>query len=191
LILTNSEARKLFSDLSVIGRDLLARSAAKVAESVRPDEERLAVVDETAPHDQFITEQGRAAGPNETPKLEARIPGTDKSVTQHPREELGTGATVKDSNGQVQSGGQAFAEGSEQAKRLAQQGVDGVQTGVSDLEKKPGFMDRVRGIKVLLFVFSLSPCPYSCAVSRTILPTEFPSNTRTRPKRNTTAENNF
>src|ERR1700689_5150194 len=41
LILTNSEARKLLSDFGLIGRDLLARSATKVAEALRPDEEQL------------------------------------------------------------------------------------------------------------------------------------------------------
>ena len=155
MILTNSEARKLLSDLSVIGRDLLARGAAKVAEGVRPDEEQLARVDDTAPHDQFITEQGRTAGLNETPTLEARIPGTDKSVTQHPNDDLGTGARLKDTNGHVKTGEQAYAEGSEQAKRLAQEGVTGVQNGISDVEKKPGLMDRVRGMKVFIIQYTL------------------------------------
>lgn len=67
LIFTNSEVRKLLSDFAVIGRDLLARGAVKVAEATRPDQERLRQVDESAPNDQFITEGGRVAGPNETP----------------------------------------------------------------------------------------------------------------------------
>lgn len=67
LIFTNAEVRKLLSDFSVIGRDLLSRGAVKVAEATRPDEERLRQVDDTAPNDTFHTEGGRKAGPNETP----------------------------------------------------------------------------------------------------------------------------
>ena len=67
LIVTNSEVRKLFSDFAVIGRDLLARGAIKVAEKTRPDEDRLRTVDDTAPSDQFVSEGGRIVGPDETP----------------------------------------------------------------------------------------------------------------------------
>lgn len=74
LVLTNSEARKLLSDFGVIGRDLLARGAINVAERVRPDEERLAKVDHSAPQDQFITEGGRETGPGEKPIFDARLP---------------------------------------------------------------------------------------------------------------------
>lgn len=74
LILTNSEARKLLSDFGVIGRDLLARSAAKVAETLRPDEQRLAQVNHSVPQDQFVTEGGRVAGPGEKPILETKLP---------------------------------------------------------------------------------------------------------------------
>lgn len=67
LILTNAEVRKLLSDFSVIGRDLLAKGASKVAEKARPDEERLQQVDDSAPNDTFVTEGGRHAGLDETP----------------------------------------------------------------------------------------------------------------------------
>lgn len=67
LIATNSEVRKLFADFTIIGRDLLARSTAKVADKIRPDEERLRTVDDSARSDQFITKGGRVVGPNETP----------------------------------------------------------------------------------------------------------------------------
>lgn len=77
LILTNSEVRKLLSDFSLIGRDLLAKTAAKAAENIAPDQDALARVDQTAPQDEFITEGGRTAAPNETPVLEARLPGTN------------------------------------------------------------------------------------------------------------------
>ncbi|KAF9021426.1 hypothetical protein BDZ89DRAFT_1137988 [Hymenopellis radicata] len=41
LVLTNGEFRKLISDFGVVARDLAARGAVKIAEGVRPDEERL------------------------------------------------------------------------------------------------------------------------------------------------------
>ena len=74
LVLTNSEARKLLSDFGVIGRDLLAKGATKVAEHLRPDEEQLAKVDHTTPQDHFVTEGGRVAGPGEKPVLDAKLP---------------------------------------------------------------------------------------------------------------------
>lgn len=67
LVLTNAEVRKLIEDFSVIGRDLLARGAVKVAEKTRPDEERLRRVDEPGPDSRFITAGGRQIGPDETP----------------------------------------------------------------------------------------------------------------------------
>lgn len=67
LVLTNSEVRKLVTDFSVIGRDILARTASKVADKARPDADRLAQVDESAPRDQFVSEGGRLVGPDETP----------------------------------------------------------------------------------------------------------------------------
>ena len=45
--------------------------------------------------------------------LEARIPGTGTTVTQHPREEMGHGAKVTKENGEVQSGASAINEAQE------------------------------------------------------------------------------
>lgn len=50
-------------------------------------------------------------GPNETPVVEARVPGTDTRVSQHPHDDLGTGAQVKTGEGEVKSGDQAKSEG--------------------------------------------------------------------------------
>jgi len=118
LVLTNSEVRKLLSDFSIVGRDLLAKGAVKAAEVIRPDEERLQRVDHPAPEKQFITEGGRAAGPDETPVLEARVPGTDTTVSQHPRDDPGAGTTVRTGDGQVRNGEQAVHEGRETAQNL-------------------------------------------------------------------------
>ncbi|KZV69328.1 hypothetical protein PENSPDRAFT_676112 [Peniophora sp. CONT] len=80
LIVTNSEALKLLSDFSVVGRDVLARGATHDAGMIRPDQDRLQNVDQSAPSDQSITTGGRPAGPNETPVAEASIPGVNGAV---------------------------------------------------------------------------------------------------------------
>ncbi|KZT00359.1 uncharacterized protein LAESUDRAFT_732384 [Laetiporus sulphureus 93-53] len=164
LILTNAEVRKLLADFSVIGRDLLARGAGKVAEAARPDPERLSRVDDSAPRDQFITDGGRVAGLDETPVLEARIPGTETRVSQHPKDDLGQGATVKQGNGEIKSGAQAIDEvnarkdefvdhGTEEANRQTDETLDAVGGDpVPDNEqdaqaKKNGLMGKVRGIR--------------------------------------------
>ncbi|KAI0777372.1 hypothetical protein BD413DRAFT_467001 [Trametes elegans] len=160
LVLTNAEVRKLLTDFSVIGRDILARTASKVAEKARPDQERLRQVDESAPRDQFVSEGGRLVGPDETPVLEARIPGTDTTVTQHPHDELGHGATVKQGNGEVKSGAEAISEAQqrkdeaiEKTKRQKEDlnntvGGDPVPDDRADAEaKKSGLMGKLRGMR--------------------------------------------
>jgi hypothetical protein len=85
-VLTNSEVRKLLSDFSLIGRDLLTRGASKAADSLCTDQEALAHVDETAPQDQFVPEGGRKVGPTETSVAETKVPGMSHTVAQHPKE---------------------------------------------------------------------------------------------------------
>ena len=80
LVLTNSKVRKLLSDFSLIGRDLLARDASKAAGRLRPDSEALAHVNDSAPQDQFLIEGGRKVGPNETPVPAAKVPGMGHTV---------------------------------------------------------------------------------------------------------------
>ncbi|KAG1723281.1 hypothetical protein EDB19DRAFT_1645363 [Suillus lakei] len=167
LILTNSEVRKLLSDFSVIGRDILAKGAAKVAESLRPGEEELAHVDEAAPQDEFVTKGGRRAGPSETPVLEAKVPGTDTVVERHPRADdttVTTGEGSQKSGKQIVGEGRAVVENAkdnakdkasqakdtaqEKAEQAHQQGnLEGVgpDTSSSDTEgKKRGFKERIR-----------------------------------------------
>jgi hypothetical protein len=68
LIATNSEVRKILSDFSVIGRDILARTASHAAERVRPEQDALSKVDRPAPSDQFEAAGSRDAGPSGTPE---------------------------------------------------------------------------------------------------------------------------
>lgn len=89
LLVTNSEARKLVTDLSVIGRDLLSRGAAKAAGNIAPSPEELAGVDESTKRDEFVeddvpnTEEVRATASEtkettiETTKDAARAAAAD------------------------------------------------------------------------------------------------------------------
>ncbi|TFK32241.1 hypothetical protein BDQ12DRAFT_659490 [Crucibulum laeve] len=110
LILTNSEVRKLFTDFSLIGRDLFSRTLVKSAGLVAPPSEQLAHVDESAPNDQFVSSNGKTVGPNETPVLEAQVPGTDAVVRQHPKEDE---ARVVNSDGTTRPVGDVAREGAE------------------------------------------------------------------------------
>jgi hypothetical protein len=147
LVLTNSEVRKLLSDLSIIGRDLLARGASKVVEGIRPDQEALARVDESAPQDQFVTENGCTVGPNETPVLEARIPGTDIMISQHPKDDLGTGSKITNAGGQAKSGEEAYRAARNQASQITNTKSNGQNSDEAD-DKRQGFVDKIRSVKV-------------------------------------------
>jgi hypothetical protein len=101
------------------------------------------------------------AGPNETPVLEARIPGTDKHVAQHPKDEmgsiptnagqladavrhpegaLGANATVKHEDGTTQRGADAMVEGRERAKETgaetAEHARDRARSEVDDVNRQ-------------------------------------------------------
>ncbi|KAF9534642.1 hypothetical protein CPB83DRAFT_755601 [Crepidotus variabilis] len=162
LVLTNSEVRKLLSDFSLIGRDLLARGAAKGADLVAPPEEKLRQVDQSAPADQFITEGGRVAGPGETPILETSIPGTDKTVKAHPHDDqpvLKHGSGHEQPLGEVRDQAQVKAnelkaEANTQKDIAADKGrshaadvADSEQPDAVADEKKRGMMDKMRGLR--------------------------------------------
>ncbi|KAG9010125.1 hypothetical protein FRB94_004366 [Tulasnella sp. JGI-2019a] len=131
IVLTNSEARKLLSDASVIGRDLFARGAIKTAEKVRPSDHELRQVDEAAPPDQFETSRdqnamgGNNAGVSKDPNTgvqQAGVAGT--TVTHDPN----TGnVSVGRSDGTQQSATDAAQE----ARNVAQAHLDETQAAVS------------------------------------------------------------
>ena len=169
LILTNSEARKLFADLAIIGRDLLATGAIKAAEMIRPDQERLDTVDHPAPANKFVSKDGREVGHNETPVPDVRVPGTDTRIAQHPREEFGRGAEIRTGGGDVMRGDdvQRQANGmvgtaQERYPDIRQSAVDQAQAHKDDFQRdvdaapegqkadaaKTGFKARMQGFKV-------------------------------------------
>ena len=69
LIATNQEIRKLLSDSKIIGQDLFADAASKAANVARPNDEKLAKVDEPAPEG-WKSSDGRVVGADETPKYD-------------------------------------------------------------------------------------------------------------------------
>ncbi|KNZ77287.1 hypothetical protein J132_05945 [Termitomyces sp. J132] len=149
LVLTNSEVRKLLSDFSLIGRDLLSTTLQKASSQIAPTRDELARVNEPGPENQFITEGGRPIGQGETPVLEARVPGTD--------------ATIKDGGGKARVKGEDATGrglvGNERVDRTqemgesAQRQIGSPVIGTSEAEggngngTKKGFMDRVRSVR--------------------------------------------
>lgn len=122
LILTNSEVRKLLSDFSVIGRDLLAKGASKAAEALRPDKEEIAHVAEPASEGVFTTHGGRKVGTAKTPTLDVEIPHTDIQVEQPPRANR---PVIKTDQGREATGGQVYSE-AKQAVQSAQELTPGI-----------------------------------------------------------------
>ncbi|KAG5350862.1 hypothetical protein C0989_009009 [Termitomyces sp. Mn162] len=117
LVLTNSEVRKLLSDFSLIGRDLLSTTLQKASSQIAPTRDELARVNEPGPENQFITEGGRPIGQGETPVLEARVPGTDATI-----KEGGGKARVKGEDGEEKGVGE-IRETLHDEKQKAKEGV--------------------------------------------------------------------
>lgn len=149
---------------------MLAKTAAKAAENIAPSNEALENVDQSAPNDQFVTEEGRKAGPGETPVLEARVPGTGHTIAQHPKEDE---AIVKSEEGRERPIGEVKAEGKEKYQQFRAQGattgnqvLEESQSQARDLQnsespeevevKKQGMMDRVRQMRVSFFDITLT-----------------------------------
>lgn len=158
LVLTNAEVRKLIGDFGVIGRDLLARGAAKTAELARPDEDRLRQVDEPGPDHKFISEGGREVGPDQTPVPEVRVPCTGHRVAQDPGRELGEGTAVKTEQGDVYRSDELVDEAQrrkdelvERAGNEARSHAEDVQEGLqdenTDVSTKTRFQNKVNDLK--------------------------------------------
>jgi hypothetical protein len=173
LILTNSEVRKLLSDFSVIGRDLLAKGAVKAVEIIRPTEEELAKVDEPAAADEFVSHGGRKVGLDETPVVSTKVPGTNIHVQHHPHsddakivteegKEKPASQAVQQAKGYAreryagtteqvgQAKHQAFESSHVQAaKAREQRDLEGVvaETAEETEDKKQSLRERVRGVR--------------------------------------------
>lgn len=86
LFITNSEARKIVSDLGIIGRDVFASGAVKVAEKVKPDQEQLDKADQEAPSKEWIGADGQRLGTNDTPDVQVKGPGGSQ-VRYNPKDD--------------------------------------------------------------------------------------------------------
>lgn len=129
LILTNSEVRKLLSDFSVIGRDLLAKAATRAAEAIRPGDEEVAHVDEPASGPEFVPKTG------ETPVLNVDIPRADVQVEQYsgadePAVKTGQGEEAIRSEGQqvVRSAREPPTEAGKRSAEPPQKTKESVET---------------------------------------------------------------
>ncbi|KAF5393156.1 hypothetical protein D9757_001352 [Collybiopsis confluens] len=145
LLLTNSEARKLLSDFSVVGRDLVARGLGKASEGLRPDEERLRNVDEAhrgeggafsvaSPEERAREQEAKGVDG----MVESRIPSDVKDKANATAEEAGRvqddlQASARDARGQevAPSSPRDAREGAEEVKEEA---------------KKRGLMGRVKNV---------------------------------------------
>ncbi|WWC90750.1 uncharacterized protein L201_005687 [Kwoniella dendrophila CBS 6074] len=117
LFLTNSEARKLLSDFGIIGRDIFATGAAKVADKARPNQEQLDSVDQEAPSKEWIGADGKRLGPNDTPELQVK--GPDGSQVRYNPKDDPRSAKVVDTDGNARPAGQVYDQ-AQQAKNEAQ-----------------------------------------------------------------------
>ena len=56
------------------------------------------------------------------------------SVSQHPKDDLGSGATVKTEKGEVKSGQKVYEEGQDRASKLKEQGQSAAQEQVDEAQ---------------------------------------------------------
>lgn len=156
--MTNSEARKLLSDFSVIGRDLLSKTAAKAAEAMAPEEEALRRVDESAPSDQFITEGGRPTDTSETPVLQGQIPGTNATVSRHPEDDQTRIRTEDTERGLGTEAKTRARETAEEGKAEVRQHAEDIRSSEAPAQeakaKKSGLMGRMKEATVRHCIFS-------------------------------------
>ena len=138
-------------------------------------------MDQSAPHDEFITTGGRPAGPEETPVPEFSVPGTSKTLQHHPNE---NGAHIVDQDSTKKSVGEATqqveGEYGESRDRAHQKGTEAVykaqeyadtDSPQETEEKKMGMREKMRQMGVSL-IFVLYP--------RIYLPLAMQNNVRVR-----------
>ncbi|KAJ9126120.1 hypothetical protein QFC24_002393 [Naganishia onofrii] len=119
LFATNSEARKLLSDLGLISRDLFATAAERAANKARPDQDQLDQVDKPAPSGEWIGADGQRVGKDETPELQLKGPrGTE--FRMNPKDDPANAKTV-DHHGNERAAGDAYNEASNRAGEAKEQ----------------------------------------------------------------------
>jgi hypothetical protein len=140
LLLTNSEARKLVSDFSVIGRDLLARGLGKASEGLRPNEEQLKLVDDahrgeggafsvSSPEDRAREQEERGVDG----MVKARVPGDVQDKANTAAEDVNRVQDAAKSSARD-------ARGQEISPSSPRQGAEELK----EESKKRGLIDRVK-----------------------------------------------
>jgi hypothetical protein len=134
LILTNSEIRKLLSDFSIIGRDLLSKGTHKIAEAIAPKEDELAHVDEAGPQDKFVSEGSREVGLD---AADVKVPGQED-------------AAVHDDYGRPDEVKSQARVSAEDAKGKMREDVREAKAAIAadEPEKKKGLMEKMKGVRV-------------------------------------------
>ena len=163
LILTNSEARKVISDLGIVGRDLFATAAVKVAETAKPDQAALDQVDKPAPSNQFVGADGQTVstqtlispsprlishadrlsclsiwpslqhGPDSTPKLELNIAG--HKIVHDPKAPIAEGTVHTDRDGNTRTAAEISQEAKEKKAELDQKKEEAKSQGKGALQE--------------------------------------------------------
>jgi hypothetical protein len=59
----------------------------------------------------------------------------ETTVTQHPKDDAGRGAKIKDSQGEVRPGEQAFAESSNKAQKLKPNGKEDINHQIEEVQE--------------------------------------------------------
>lgn len=115
-------------------------------------------MDRSAPDDEFITAGGRSVGPEETPVPELSVPGTSKTLQQHPSENEprivdadGTKKSVGEVTQQVEG---TYGESKDRAHHIGAEAVDNAQSLVDTdspqevEEKKMGMREKMKQMGV-------------------------------------------
>lgn len=123
-------------------------------------------MDQSAPHDEFITAGGRPVGPEETPVPDLSVPGTSKTLQQHPNDNA---ARIVDADDTKNSVGEVtrqvegrYEESKNRAHQIGAEAIHKTQ-GHADTdspqeadEKKMGMREKMRQMGVCL-IFVLYP----------------------------------
>ncbi|KAJ3923539.1 hypothetical protein F5877DRAFT_31198 [Lentinula edodes] len=143
LLLTNSEARKLVSDFSVVGRDLLARGLGKASEGLRPDEDQLKLVDES-----HRGEGGAfsVASPEQRAREQEEIGVDGMAKARVPSDIKDSANAVAEEASRTKDTAQSAARDARGQDISPSSPQDGVEV-VKEESKKRGLMDRVKNVK--------------------------------------------
>ena len=115
-------------------------------------------MDRSAPDDEFITAGGRPVGPEETPVPDLSVPGTSKTLQQHPNENeariVGADDTKKSVGEATQQVQGKYGESRDRAYQFGAEAVNKAQ-GYADTdspqeaeEKKMGMREKMRQMGV-------------------------------------------